>query len=49
MADDNFDLNIGDEVEHRPNASSQPDGGRSATMILLGCSIMQLPIWGKPN
>ena len=47
MAEENFDLRTGDENEHSTNASNQPDSGRAANLILIGCSILQLPIWGK--
>ena len=49
MADESFDLDNGGGNEHQANASSQPDNGRAANVILIGCSILQLPIWGKPN
>jgi hypothetical protein len=49
MADNDFELHVEDDAEHQINALHQPDSGRAATMILVGCSILQLPIWGTPN
>ena len=47
-ASDNFRLEADEEYENRMNAVNQADGGKTATMILVGASILQLPNWGKP-
>ena len=54
MTDRSFDLDIEDDNEHhtnapQPDAVGQSDSGRAANLVLLGCSILQLPIWGKPQ
>ena len=43
-----FRLEADEEYENRMNAVNQADGGKTATMILVGASILQLPNWGKP-
>lgn len=45
---DDFRLEADEEYENRMNAVNQADGGKTATMILVGASILQLPNWGKP-
>ena len=47
-ASDDFRLEADEEYENRMNAVNQADGGKTATMILIGASILQLPNWGKP-
>ena len=47
MSHESITLQIDDEPQQQTNVASRPDNSRAAALVLIGCSIFQLPTWGK--